>query len=151
MKPYVGLTVHYQSYGTPNGEFEGTCRSAIITEADPDSPEQRVGLCAINPTGAFFHPLSAGGCKRSEARRPGGSWHLADERHPITSGPVHIPVTDAAAIHSHSTQVSELANSIGYALADRGVEFTAEDALAAAARAFEQGTAPATASEALED
>lgn len=32
MKPTVGRIVHYQSYGTPNGEYLPEPRAAIITE-----------------------------------------------------------------------------------------------------------------------
>ncbi len=51
--PKVGLTVHYQSYGTPGGEYISLPRAAIITEVSPGS--DRVGLCVLNPTGQFFN------------------------------------------------------------------------------------------------
>ncbi|MFD4314974.1 hypothetical protein [Streptomyces sp. NPDC058548] len=76
----VGRTVHYVSHGTPVREdgtraFEPQCRAAIITEVDPDSPG-RVGLAVVNPTGLFFHPLSAGGAELAEGEdRAAGSWH----------------------------------------------------------------------------
>lgn len=60
MKPSVGRVVHYQSYGTPNGEYLPEPRAAIITEVDDsfgtdERPETRVGLCILNPTGQFFN------------------------------------------------------------------------------------------------
>lgn len=68
--PTVGRIVHYQSYGTPNGEFKPAVRAAIITEVDTtvmvmeDGTTQEtgrltskgeVGLCVLNPTGMFFN------------------------------------------------------------------------------------------------
>jgi hypothetical protein len=70
----VGRVVHYVSYGTPKGEFTSQCRAATVTEVDPADPD-RIGLCAINPTGLFFHPLVAGGCRYDEGGSSGGSWH----------------------------------------------------------------------------
>lgn len=49
--PSVGRIVHYQSYGTPGGEYLPEPRAAIITEADTSTT---VGLCVLNPTGMFF-------------------------------------------------------------------------------------------------
>ena len=57
MKPSVGRIVHYVSFGTPGGEYTKECRAAIVTEVEPDDVEL-VGLCAINPTGLFFHSLA---------------------------------------------------------------------------------------------
>jgi len=84
-EPSIGRIVHYVSYGTPGGEYKPACRAAIVTEVDSKDPT-RVGLCVLNPTGQFFHSLSAGGCTQyeggpsgtSEAVAPsyrGGSWH----------------------------------------------------------------------------
>jgi hypothetical protein len=89
--------VHYVSHGTPirsdgSQAFASVCRSAVITElAEPGSPMEAnhvVGLCVINPTGLFFHPLAAGGVpfddghvKTYDADGPvdtvhnGGTWH----------------------------------------------------------------------------
>jgi hypothetical protein len=50
-KPTVGRIVHYQSFGTPGGEFKPNARAAIITEVFTD---QCVSLCILNPTGMFF-------------------------------------------------------------------------------------------------
>lgn len=90
-KPSIGRIVHYVSYGTPirgdgSQAFTSRCRAAIITEVDdPDGANadlNRVGLCAINPTGLFFHPLAEGGCRYAgDDQRdgfdapPGGTWH----------------------------------------------------------------------------
>lgn len=58
-KPTVGRIVHYQSYGTPGGEYLPLPRAAIVTEVETgpkvgDEPTGRVGLCILNPTGQFF-------------------------------------------------------------------------------------------------
>lgn len=60
-KPTVGRIVHYQSYGTPGGEYLPEPRAAIITAvglpvaAGPDGPVIPVSLCILNPTGYFFN------------------------------------------------------------------------------------------------
>ncbi|WP_240812569.1 hypothetical protein [Streptomyces sp. DASNCL29] len=81
--PSVGRVVHYVSHGTPvrpNGSqaYTQQCRAAIVTEVDPEDAD-RVGLAVLNPSGMFFHPLTAdGGCVLDEApegARDGGSWH----------------------------------------------------------------------------
>lgn len=89
-KPTIGSIVHYVSHGTPVREdgtqaFTAQCRSAIITEvgpwpegiseADKHNIAVPVGLAVLNPTGMFFHPLAAGGCKQSEGGMEGGTWH----------------------------------------------------------------------------
>lgn len=62
-KPTVGRIVHYQSYGTPKGEYQSTARAAIVTEvndlpptAEGGTPEERVliGVAVLNPAGLFF-------------------------------------------------------------------------------------------------
>ncbi len=76
VRPSVGRIVHYVSHGTPvrpdgSQAFTSRCRAAFVTEVDPHDPD-RIGLTAINPTGMFFHPLAAGGCKRDDgAEQPG--------------------------------------------------------------------------------
>ncbi|MFD3612402.1 hypothetical protein ACFWXA_30910 [Streptomyces atroolivaceus] len=76
----VGRIVHYVSHGTPlrsdgSQQFPPACRAAIITEVDQDDPG-RVGLAVFNPTGQFFHPLSAGGCVLLDnGAQAGGTWH----------------------------------------------------------------------------
>ncbi|ABS03211.1 hypothetical protein [Kineococcus radiotolerans] len=53
-QPSVGRVVHYQSYGTPGGEYLPAPRAAVIT-AVPDSIEgMTVSLAVLNPTGLFF-------------------------------------------------------------------------------------------------
>jgi hypothetical protein len=79
-QPSVGRIVHYVSYGTPGGEYASQCRAAVVTEVDdPDGVNadlNRVGLCVLNPTGLFFHPLAAGGCRYGgDGNRVGGTWH----------------------------------------------------------------------------
>jgi hypothetical protein len=76
----VGRIVHYVSHGTPirsdgSQQFPPACRAAVITEVDADDPG-RVGLAVLNPTGQFFHPLSAGGSVLADgAGQVAGSWH----------------------------------------------------------------------------
>ena len=60
MKPTIGRIVHYQSFGTPGGEYLPETRAAIITEVHDDDPVPEsgvpyVGLCILNPTGQFFN------------------------------------------------------------------------------------------------
>ena len=50
--PSVGRVVHYQSYGTPGGEYLPEPRAAIISEVQS---EDLVGLVVMNPTGLFFN------------------------------------------------------------------------------------------------
>jgi len=52
-QPSIGRIVHYQNYGTPNGEYLPAPRAAIIT-AIADEAEQIVALAVMNPTGVFF-------------------------------------------------------------------------------------------------
>jgi hypothetical protein len=60
-RPSVGRTVHYVSYGTPNGEYKSECRAAIITAVYPEVPDNKdkdaVSLCVLNPTGQFFNEV----------------------------------------------------------------------------------------------
>jgi hypothetical protein len=75
--PSVGRIVHYVSHGTPprsdgSQAFTSQCRAAIVTEVGDNDT---IGLCAINPTGLFFHSLADGGCHHQENERAGGSWH----------------------------------------------------------------------------
>lgn len=61
MTPTVGRIVHYQSYGTPGGEYLPEPRAAVITEVasaqlTPGAdPVEVVGLAVLNPTGMFFN------------------------------------------------------------------------------------------------
>lgn len=67
MKPSIGRIVHYQSYGTPKGEYASACRAAIVAAVKgPDT----VDLVVCNPEGLFFNhdvPYSDG--------HEGGTWH----------------------------------------------------------------------------
>lgn len=53
-KPIIGDTVHYQSYGTPNGEYLPEPRAAIVTSTTK-ADEGLLSVCILNPTGLFFH------------------------------------------------------------------------------------------------
>jgi hypothetical protein len=71
--------VHYVSYGTPNGEYESECRAAVVTTTTVD--DSTVGLCVLNPTGAFFNPTVpyddgfGPGRHCTGLNHAGGSWH----------------------------------------------------------------------------
>lgn len=74
MKPTVGQIVHYQSYGSPGGEYASQCRAAIVTEVC-DNPGGNGADCAslavLNPTGAFFNQH----VPADEESKLGGTWH----------------------------------------------------------------------------
>lgn len=77
VRPSVSRDVHYLARGSADGVFPPACRAATVTEVDEGDPD-RVGLCAVNPTGLFFHPLAVGGCtldERPEGERAPGTWH----------------------------------------------------------------------------
>lgn len=75
MTPSVGRIVHYQSYGTPGGEYPSTCRAAVITEVDADDPSV-VGLCVLNPEGQFFNRnVTHDEGDENREGRWGGTWH----------------------------------------------------------------------------
>lgn len=73
MTPSVGRIVHYVSYGTPGGEYESTCRAAIITGLGMDSESGRPGvsLFVANPTGLFLNKH----VEQDEVEKRGGTWH----------------------------------------------------------------------------
>ncbi|MEU1883418.1 hypothetical protein ABZ470_39445 [Streptosporangium sp. NPDC020072] len=73
-RPSVGSFVHYVSRGSADGIYPAVCRTAVITEVDPDD-DARVGVCVFNPTGLYFHPLDLGGCAQAEEGHHGGTWH----------------------------------------------------------------------------
>lgn len=56
--PTVGRIVHYQSFGTPGGEYKSEPRAAVITQVKGTTPETLgvVGLAILNPGGMFFQP-----------------------------------------------------------------------------------------------
>ena len=75
-KPSVGRVVHYQSYGTPNGEHKSLPRAAIITAVREDMGQASsigpgdgsgVDLAVLNPEGMFFNR----GVWFSETPKPG--------------------------------------------------------------------------------
>lgn len=70
MKPSVGRIVHYQSYGTPNGEYKPEHRAAIIT-AVHDEEDNQVDICVLNPTGFFFNQRVNMGDRE-------GQWHWVE-------------------------------------------------------------------------
>jgi hypothetical protein len=99
VKPSVGRIVHYQSYGTPGGEYKSECRAAVVT-AVPDVDDGILDLAVLNPEGMFFNrgvELHKGGetigdlecpnranhgqphrycaCGWMEAHYQGGTWH----------------------------------------------------------------------------
>ncbi|MFC5930906.1 hypothetical protein D6T64_11995 [Cryobacterium melibiosiphilum] len=55
MKPTIGRIVHYQSYGTPGGEFLPLPRAAIVTAVTSDGEFPAASLCILNPIGMFFN------------------------------------------------------------------------------------------------
>ena len=92
--PYVGRApkvadiVHYQSFGTPNGEYPSVCRAAIVADVDRyqpstvDKPEfvGHVALAVLNPEGMFFNRavLFDDGSTRTDGEPKGGTWHWAE-------------------------------------------------------------------------
>ena len=108
-KPSVGRVAHYVARGSADGVFPPACRAATITEVVHEvtairdgtgaivgsrAGKHTVGLAVLNPTGLFFHPVSAGGADydpgeplgadRADAdseglcsprQFEGGSWH----------------------------------------------------------------------------
>jgi len=103
-KPSVARIVHYQSFGTPGGEYTPQCRAAIVTEVGawvtvattkPDSYSTSEGrpirtleqwfyddalaLTVCNPTGLFFNGAGPVACKHDEPADghvpAGGTWH----------------------------------------------------------------------------
>lgn len=77
MKPTIGRIVHYQSYGTPGGEYLPEPRAAIITTTYNETPDLAdpdllyAGLAVLNPTGMSFNQL----VPFSETPKPGHwSW-----------------------------------------------------------------------------
>lgn len=50
--PSVARMVHYQSYGTPGGEFKPEPRAAVIAAVHED---EECTVCVLNPSGLFFN------------------------------------------------------------------------------------------------
>lgn len=83
MTPSVGRIVHYVSYGTPGGEYESTCRAAIITEVsgqDQPSGNWRVNLFIMNPEGLFLNK----GVIQREGVDEAGTWHWPERVEELT-------------------------------------------------------------------
>ena len=60
MQPSVGRIVHYQSYGTPGGEYESVCRAAVVTDVHgPDTSGEVVSLAVAEPGGHVLQPTRA--------------------------------------------------------------------------------------------
>jgi hypothetical protein len=51
-KPSIGRIVHYQRYGSPDGEHKAEPSPAVITKVFSD---EEVGLFVINPDGVYFN------------------------------------------------------------------------------------------------
>jgi hypothetical protein len=69
----IGHVVHYVSYGTPGGEYDQTCRAAIVT-ADGRYADT-LHLFVMNPTGVFLNQDS----RYDETAESGGSWHKLED------------------------------------------------------------------------
>lgn len=76
--PSIGRIVHYQSHGTPGGEYASECRAAIITgvhgavkEGHAPWDQGDVHLMVFNPDGTFFNKY----VDHDEAGKRGGTWH----------------------------------------------------------------------------
>lgn len=70
MQPSIGRIVHYQAYGSPNGEHKSEPRAAVITQVlttETGAITTEVGLAILNPTGMFFNPI----VPYSETPKPG--------------------------------------------------------------------------------
>lgn len=65
--PTIGRIVHYQRYGSPNGEHKAEPSPAVITQIHPDGDAQ---LFVMNPNGCYFNKTPF-----SEEPKPGHwSW-----------------------------------------------------------------------------
>lgn len=72
MRPSVGRTVHYVSYGTPGGEYTSQCRAAVITAVRGVlQGDEGVDLFVMNPEGIFLNK----GVRHDENEKKGGTWH----------------------------------------------------------------------------
>lgn len=63
-KPSIGRIVHYQKYGTPNGEHKPEPSPAVITKVEEDGTTCH--LFVMNPSGLYFNVT-----KFSEEPKPG--------------------------------------------------------------------------------
>ncbi|AIW02992.1 hypothetical protein MURUCUTUMBU_4 [Mycobacterium phage Murucutumbu] len=70
MTPTVGRIVHYQSYGTPDGEHLSEPRAALVTQVH--AVEGAVGLAVLKPSGLFFNEF----VEHAEGDKPtAGRWN----------------------------------------------------------------------------
>lgn len=82
MKPRIGQTVHYVSYGTPGGEYPSVCRAATVTAVDTYQDGEagsglhvgHVSLAVHNPEGMFFNRSVL----HEEQDHRGGTWHTME-------------------------------------------------------------------------
>jgi hypothetical protein len=72
-KPSISRAVHYVARGSRDMVFPPACRAATVTEVGDD--DTIIGVMVANPTGLFFHSLSAGGVRQDEKDHAPGSWH----------------------------------------------------------------------------
>jgi len=76
MTAFIGMGMHYTSYGTPGGEYGKECRAAIVTEIlkpyVSDDEHEVVSLAVLNPTGVFFNQEV-----KYDRDRAGGTWHYS--------------------------------------------------------------------------
>ena len=82
MAPSVGRVVHYVSFGSPGGEFESTCRAAMITDVgglvdarrypnrEISTDDEVADLAVFQPEGVYF----AQGVLHDE-QHSAGTWH----------------------------------------------------------------------------
>lgn len=69
MKPSIGRTVHYQSYGTPGGEYEPEPLAAIVTKVGGPGHvnSECVDLCVFYPNGLSYKTV----VQRADVPTPG--------------------------------------------------------------------------------
>ncbi len=72
--PSVGRIVHYTSYGTPGGEYDSKCRTAVVTEVDPEvvGKPRTISLAVLNPTAT---DISFNSTVLYIEEVAGGTWH----------------------------------------------------------------------------
>lgn len=68
-KPSIGRIVHYQKYGTPNGEHKPEPSPAIITKIEEDG--ETCHLFVMNPNGCYFNKTPYAG----EGEVKAGHWN----------------------------------------------------------------------------
>lgn len=86
MNPSVGAGVHYVARGSLDHRFPPACRAATVTEV---ASGRTVGLCVLNPSGMFFHPLEMGGVDHDAGTGVSG----VDATSSLCDGRYHAPGT----------------------------------------------------------